>query len=89
MNEEYYWKRCTAVNISSIDALNEHACNAASKNYPILADIVALRDTLRDGVDIIGAYSLANPVWADIAERDGIKPAPLPLHIVPTVHGRG
>jgi hypothetical protein len=89
LNEEYYWKNCAAVNISSIDALNEHACNAASKNYPILVDIPSLTAVLRDGVDIIGAYSLANAAWKEIADAAGIQPAAAPAHIRGTVHGMG
>lgn len=38
MNEMYFWNNCVATNITSYDALNVHACNAASKNYPIVVN---------------------------------------------------
>lgn len=39
MNEMYFYNNCVATNITSFDALNVHACNAASKNYPIVINI--------------------------------------------------
>lgn len=39
MNEMYFYNNCVATNISSFDALNVHACNAASKNYPIVVSV--------------------------------------------------
>ena len=50
------------------DALNEHACNAASKNYPIVVDLKLLKVALEDAIDTIGAYSHLNPAW--VAERE-------------------
>jgi hypothetical protein len=39
MTELYFWENCVATNITSYDALNVHACNAASKNYPIVVNV--------------------------------------------------
>lgn len=93
MAEEYYWSRCAAVNISSIDALNEHACNAASKNYPVVLgeeEVRGLRGILRDAVDIIAAFSLQNPAWKAIVDAQGLPPLnPRPPYISDTVHGMG
>ncbi len=75
----YFWENCVATNISSYDALNYHACNAASKNYPIVVDPPQLRQVLRDSVDTIGAYSLRNKAWKAIVDAAGIpKPSPPP-----------
>lgn len=55
----------------------EHACNAMSKNYPIVIPFPAFNSFLKDAVDSIGAYSLLNPEWAAISEEQGI-PIPTP-----------
>jgi len=39
MQEMYFYDNCVKKNITSFDALNAHACNAASKNYPIVVDL--------------------------------------------------
>jgi hypothetical protein len=77
MNEMYFWENCIAVNITSYDALNFHACNAASKNYPIVIEEDETRNTLRDAVDVIGAFSLKNPAWkAEFTEKKHPAPSP-------------
>ena len=77
MNEMYFWENCIAVNITSYDALNFHACNAASKNYPIVIEEDETRNTLRDAVDVIGAFSLKNPAWkAEFTEKKYPAPSP-------------
>ena len=77
MNELYFWENCIAVNITSYDALNYHACNAASKNYPIVIEEDETRNTLRDAVDVIGAYSLKNPAWkAEFTDKKYPAPSP-------------
>ena len=86
MNELYFWDNCVAMNISSYDALNYHACNAASKNYPIVVNEVQLRATLRDAVDTTGAFSRKNALWADGPGRDVPLP-PAPEWIVSTKKG--
>jgi hypothetical protein len=79
LSQRYFWENCVATNISSYDALNYHACNAASKNYPIVVDLPQLNQVLRDAVDSIGAYSLRNKAWKAIVEAQGIaKPSPPP-----------
>lgn len=77
MQEMYFWTNCVATNISSYEALMEHACNAMSKNYPIVVPFPAFTMTLKDAVDSIGAFSLQNPEWAKIAEKEGM-PVPSP-----------
>ena len=71
MNEEYFWNNCIAVNISSYDALNYHACNAASKNYPIVVSAPQINAALADAIDTIGAFSLKNDRWRDEFEAKG------------------
>ena len=61
----YYYDNCVAVNISSYEALTEHACNAMSKNYPIIVPFPAFHHVLRDALDAIGAYALANEGWRE------------------------
>ena len=79
MNEEYFWNNCVATNISSYDALNYHACNAASKNYPIVVSAPSIRAALNDAVDTIGAFSQKNPAWKEEFEARGYaKPEPPP-----------
>ncbi len=79
MNERYFWDNCVSTNISSYDALNVHACNAASKNYPIVVDRKELFGVMRDAVDTIGAYSLKNKEWKAFVDAQGIpKPSPPP-----------
>ena len=55
----------------------EHACNAMSKNYPIVLPFPAFSEMLRNAVDSIGAFSLLNPEWAKIADAEGV-PIPEP-----------
>ena len=55
----------------------EHACNAMSKNYPIKIPFPAFDAFLKDAIDSIGAYSLQNPEWAAVADKEGI-PIPTP-----------
>jgi hypothetical protein len=81
MNELYFWKQCVATNISSYDALNVHACNAASKNYPIVVDPQQLHDVMQDAVDSIGAYSLRNKEWKAIVDSTGIPIPSAPPYI--------
>jgi hypothetical protein len=77
MNEEYFWNNCIAVNISSYDALNHHACNAASKNYPIVVNAPIIRAALADAVDTIGAFSQKNVAWKEEFDARGYaKPEP-------------
>ena len=79
LQEEYFWNNCIAVNISSYDALNHHACNAASKNYPIVVTASQVNAALVDAVDTIGAFSLKNPLWKDEFDAKGYaKPEPPP-----------
>jgi hypothetical protein len=78
MNEMYFWEHCIKTNISSYDALSVHACNAASKNYPLVVPFPHFNNVLRDAVDSIGAFSLLNPAWAAVAEAQGIPVAPPP-----------
>ncbi len=89
MNEDYFWNTCTARNISSYDALREHACNAASKNYPIVVNMRDLDVVLRDAADIIGAFAQRNAAWKHIADAAGIEPPQPPRSVVPTKHGMG
>jgi hypothetical protein len=72
-----------ATNITSYDALNVHACNAASKNYPTVVPMDEFRSTLRNAVDTIGAYSLKNPAWAAAAAAAKIPTPSPPPWIVP------
>ena len=74
---KYYWDNCVKVNITSYDALMVHACNQMSKNYPIVVPFPQFHLTLKDAVDTIGAYSLLNPEWAKLAEKEG-QPVPSP-----------
>ena len=78
MSEYYYWEHCIQTNISSYDALNVHACNAASKNYPTVVPIVQFKAILRDAIDSIGAFSLLNPAWKALAPTEGIAVTPAP-----------
>ena len=67
------------INISSYEALTEHACNAMSKNYPILLNMDQFDQVLRDAADAIGAYSQLNPAWAArVAAGDGVPVPPRP-----------
>jgi hypothetical protein len=77
MQEKYYWDNCVKVNISSYEALMEHACNAMSKNYPIVVPFPQFTMVMKDAVDSIGAFSLLNPEWAALAEKEG-QPVPSP-----------
>jgi hypothetical protein len=72
MNELYFYNNCVATNITSFDALNVHACNAASKNYPIFVNIDELNVALGDAIDTIGAYSLQNKAWQAEVKKAGI-----------------
>lgn len=78
MNEYYYWEHCIATNISSYDALNTHACNAASKNYPTVVPLQQFQWILKDAIDSIGAFSLLNPEWKSLAPTQGISVTPAP-----------
>ncbi len=78
MNERYFWEHCTATNISSYDALNTHACNAASKNYPSVVPMDQFKEILRDAIDSIGAFSLLNPEWKAVADTEGVAVTPAP-----------
>lgn len=69
-------------NISSYEALTEHACNAMSKNYPIIVPFPAFHHVLRDALDAIGAFSLTNDAWAAIAQVGVHETAP-GVHPVP------
>jgi hypothetical protein len=73
MNEMYFWENCVARNITSYDALNYHACNAASKNYPIVVDEKEISAILRNAVDTIGAYSRKNPQWEAEFVKNGYE----------------
>ena len=77
MQEKYYWDNCVKTNITSYEALMEHACNAMSKNYPIVVPFPQFHMTMKDAIDTIGAFSLQNPEWAKIADKEGI-PVPSP-----------
>lgn len=77
MNEMYFWKTCVASNMSAYDALLYHACNAASKNYPIVINMVQLKQVIREAIDTIGAYSTRNPAWNKIVQANNI-PLPSP-----------
>lgn len=79
MNERYFFDACIATNISSYEALNVHACNAASKNYPSFVPITVFKEVLRDAIDSIGAFSLLNPAWKAVAETEGVKVTPAPV----------
>ena len=63
---------CVKVNITSYESLMEHACNAMSKNYPIVLPFPAFNEILRNAVDSVGAFSLLNPDWKAVAETEGI-----------------
>ena len=84
MNEMYFWKTCVATNMSAYDALLYHACNAASKNYPIVINMVQLKQVLREAIDTIGAYSTRNPAWKNIVDNEHIEPPPPPPWITDT-----
>ena len=75
MNEMYFYDNCVATNITSFDALNVHACNAASKNYPIVVSIAELNVVLKNAIDAIAAYSLDNPQWKAVAAANGQEKA--------------
>ena len=64
------------INISSYEALTEHACNAMSKNYPIIVSPSQFDQVLRDAADSIGAFSMLNPEWAAMVDREGIPVPP-------------
>jgi hypothetical protein len=82
VNEDYFFNTCTARNISSYDALREHACNAASKNYPIIVNMRDLAVVLKDATDIVGAFAQRNAAWRSIADAAGIKPPEPPASVV-------
>jgi hypothetical protein len=77
MNKSYYYDHCVALNISSYEALTEHACNAMSKNYPIIVPFPAFDHILADALDAIGAFALANDAWMALAPEQG-QPLPPP-----------
>lgn len=81
MNNYYFWNNCIAKNVSSYEGLLYHACNGASKSYPIVINPEQIRYILRDAVDTIGAFSLGNPQWKPIAEKEGIPIPPRPSYI--------
>lgn len=70
---------CVATNISSFDALVAPHCQWASKTLPVIVPRRAFRETLRDALDAIAAFSLLNPAWKAIAEERGLPP-PHRLH---------
>ena len=83
----YFYENCVATNITSYDALNYHACNAASKNCPILVSETEMRATLRDAVDTIGAYSRKNPLWEAEFKDKGYAEPTVPSWVVSTRKG--
>ena len=86
MAERYYWDNCVKTNISSYDALVVHACNAMSKNYPIIVPFPSFSQVLRDAIDSIGAFSRQNPEWDKVADKEGI-PVPTPPPPTEDKHG--
>lgn len=67
---------CVAQNVSSYDGMLRAYCNRASKGHPIVVPQRALASALADAVDMIGAFSLTNPVWvADLEAGDAAAAA--------------
>jgi hypothetical protein len=77
MQQDYFKKECIGQNISSFDANTVHACNGASKYYPIVVPMTRMQEVLRDALDAIGAFNPSNPSWAAIrnAASEGSKDA--------------
>ena len=67
LDTKEFRRDCTLRNISSVDATRWRYCNWASKTHPIVVPTRALRRALDDAIDYIGAYSLTNPKWNDLA----------------------
>lgn len=70
----YYHENCVKVNISSYDALTAHACNQGAKLQPVIVDAVQFADSLWHAADAIGAFSLLNPDWEQVAKEGNIQP---------------
>ena len=62
---------CVAANMSSVDSLLHHRCNSVSKHLPIYVHPDRLRETLREAIDIIAAFSVLNDAWKP--ELEGLQ----------------
>jgi Glycosyltransferase 61 len=61
--QEYFYNKCVLTNISSYDALSEHACNAMSKNLPIVIPMQTFERVMHDALTALNRVSPVNPQW--------------------------
>jgi hypothetical protein len=64
--------------VSMTDVNAYETCFMASRTFPSVVSKYRVQLQLRDAVDSVGSFSLKNPDWASIAEKEGVPVPPKP-----------
>jgi hypothetical protein len=73
-----FWQECLSQNVSMTDVNAYETCFMASRTFPSVVSKYRVQLQLRDAVDSVGSFSLKNPDWASIAEKEGVPVPPKP-----------
>jgi len=73
-----FWRECLSQNLSITDVNAYETCFKASLTFPSVVSKYRIQLQLRDAVDSVGSFSLKNPEWASIADKEGVPVPPKP-----------
>jgi len=73
-----YWSECQSQNVTMAEVNAYDTCFKASLTFPSVVSKYRIKLQLRDAVDSVGSFSLKNPEWAKVAEKEGVPVPPKP-----------